>query len=380
MQLEQRSWTARDGWSPGGVENTAQLVLLFGGTQALAEQHWREALERSYPGARLFGCSTAGEIMGTRIYDDTLVATAIRFASTELRIEHVAIDGRKSGSEAAGAALARSLPPEGLRHVFVLSDGQKINGSELVRGMMGQLPPGVRVTGGLAGDGARFKRTLVFADDEPQEGVVAAAGLYGQALRVGFGSLGGWDPFGPKRTVTRSEGNVLIELDGRPALELYRTYLGEHAAGLPATGLLFPLSICRPGDERTVVRTILNIDEEQQSLTFAGDMPEGSVTQLMKANFERLIDGAAGAAEQSHQRLGKDAAAELAVLISCVGRKLVLGQRTEEEVESVRDVLGAETALTGFYSYGEICPASPDGGCELHNQTMTITTFREEST
>jgi hypothetical protein len=260
----------------------------------------------------------------------------------------------------------------------------------------------VQVTGGLAGDGPRFERTLVLADGQPTEGVVAALGLYGEALRVGYGSLGGWDTFGPKRIVTRSHGNVLHELDGKPALELYKTYLGEHAAGLPATGLLFPLSIGRPGEPRTVVRTILAVDEAEQSLTFAGDVPEGSVAQLMKANFERLIDGAADAAKAAStgapapsvgeappaptqgladvlpDTLQAGPAPELAVLISCVGRKLVLKQRTEEEVESVRDVLGIGVALTGFYSYGEICPAAPNADCELHNQTMTITTFREQ--
>jgi hypothetical protein len=202
-------------------------------------------------------------------------------------------------------------------------------------------------------------------------------GFYGDRLKVGFGSLGGWDPFGPERVVTRSEGNVLFELDNKPALELYKTYLGEHAAGLPATGLLFPLNVRRIEGEDPLVRTILAVDEAEQSLTFAGDVPEGAVAQLMKANFERLIDGAAGAAQSCHEVLGGQPP-DLAVLISCVGRKLVLKQRTEEEVEGVREVLGNDTPLTGFYSYGEICPAASSADCQLHNQTMTITTFRED--
>lgn len=386
MKIEQRIWTKGE-WSSGGeLEGSAQLVLLFGGTEVLSGTDWLPELQRAYPDAILFGCSTAGEICDTRVRDESVAATAIRFDGTTLEVRHTQVEAGDDASELAGTTLAKALPHEGLRHVFVLSDGLNVNGSELVRGMLRELPPGVQVTGGLAGDGPRFERTLVLTGAEPRSNVVAALGLYGEALRIGYGSLGGWDTFGPKRIITRSHGNVLHELDGKPALELYKTYLGEHAAGLPATGLLFPLSVGRPGEPRSVVRTILATNDAEQSLTFAGDVPEGSVAQLMKANFERLIDGAADAAkaasiagdEASPDSLGTGPSPELAVLISCVGRKLVLKQRTEEEVESVREVLGPTAALTGFYSYGEICPAAPDADCELHNQTMTITTFREQ--
>ena len=222
----------------------------------------------------------------------------------------------------------------------------------------------------------------MIAKGEPVEGVVSVLGFYGDALKIGFGSLGGWDPFGPERKVTRSRSNVLFELDGKPALELYKSYLGEeHAKQLPAAALLFPLAI-RTGsevgseDDESLVRTVLSIDEAEQSMTFAGDVPEGVYARLMKANFERLIDGASGAARTSNESL-RGSEPELAILISCVGRKLVLKQRTEEEVEGVQSVLGDNVRMTGFYSYGEICPSSPKANCELHNQTMTITTFSE---
>jgi hypothetical protein len=232
------------------------------------------------------------------------------------------------------------------------------------------------VTGGLSGDSDLFKETLVLWDGPPQDGMIAALGLYGNRIKVGYGSLGGWDPFGPERLITRSKGNILYELDGKSALGLYKKYLGEHAKGLPATGLLFPLSVRVQGEEVGVVRTILSVNALEQSMTFAGDMPEGAYARLMKANFDRLIDGAVGAARTSYEALGS-MSPDLAVLISCVGRKLVLKQRIEEEVEGVRDILGDRTVLTGFYSYGEISPFNPSAKCELHNQTMTITTFAE---
>jgi hypothetical protein len=290
----------------------------------------------------------------------------------------VKINLREATSSAdAGEKLAKSLPSDELVHVFVISDGLKVNGSELVKGLTKILPPHVAVTGGMSGDGARFQQTLVCGEDGFEEGVICAIGFYGSRLKVGYGSMGGWDSFGPERRVTKSRGNVLFELDGQSALALYKKYLGEHAAGLPASGLFFPLSLRSDESGTPVVRTILGVDEKEQSITFAGDLPEGSFVRLMKANFDRLIDGANHAAQSSTKVIGADSP-DLAVLISCVGRKLVLKQRIEEEVESVRDVLGPAATMTGFYSYGEISPFTPSAKCELHNQTMTITTFSEK--
>jgi hypothetical protein len=259
--------------------------------------------------------------------------------------------------------------------VFVLSDGLRVNGSELVKGLTEHLPSEVAVTGGLSGDGSRFSRTVVGLDGPPEGERIAVIGFYGDGLRIGFGSLGGWDSFGPERLVTRSRGAVLYELDGQPALELYKRYLGDYAADLPSSGLLFPLTV-RQGEDAGVVRTILAIDEAEQSLTFAGDVPEGARARLMRANFDRLVEGASGAAKICHDALNTKPA-DVAFLISCVGRKLVLQQRIEEEVEHVREVLGDGPVLAGFYSYGEISPFTPAARCELHNQTMTITTLLE---
>jgi len=354
----------------------AHLVLLFGATSVLKEKKQLDEIRRSYPEAHLLGCSTAGEICDTQVLDDTLVATAIEFESTRIACAKVRID-RAGNSFQGGVQLARLLPKAGLVHLFVLSDGLHVNGSELVEGLRKELPDPVTVTGGLSGDGERFRETLVLLDGPPEAGTVAALGFYGERLKVGYGSLGGWDPFGPERLITRSKGNVLYELDRKSALELYKQYLGDHAEGLPSTGLLFPLCLRTKEGEKGVVRTILSIDEKENSMTFAGEMPQGAYARLMKANFDRLIDGSIGAAKTSYKAIGSRAP-ELAILISCVGRKLVLKQRIEEEVEGVREVMGPHTPFTGFYSYGEISPFTPGAKCELHNQTMTITTLSEK--
>ncbi len=260
-------------------------------------------------------------------------------------------------------------------YAFLLSDGLHVNGSEIVKGINSKLSQDVPCTGGLAGDAANFEKTLVGLNSAPKENQIVAVGFYGDNLEVGYGSVGGWDNFGAERLVTRSEGNVLYELDGESALDLYKMYLGDKASELPGSGLLFPLGMKFDEDSDTIVRTVLAVDDEANSMTFAGDIPEGSYVRLMKADFDKLIEGANLAAEHTTQKGGDGD--KLAVLISCVGRKLILGPRVDEEVEAVQDVLGEAATVTGFYSYGEISPVVESSRCELHNQTMTITTFAE---
>jgi hypothetical protein len=378
MRIQQRRWTPGSGWECGPAlpeGSPPQLLFAFGSTGAMADEALLRELTDAFPGTRLLGCSTAGEICGTEVDDGSLVATAVHFEHTRIATASICLADVR-GSYEAGRYIAKQLSGEGLAHVLVLSDGLHVNGSKLVKGLTDHLPEGVAATGGLAGDGTAMQRTLVWLDGPPQPNQVAAVGFYGDRLQVGYGSMGGWDPFGPERLITRSEGNVLYELDGRSALALYRQYLGPHATDLPSSGLLFPLTLRSNGDQAGIVRTILSVDEADQSLTFAGDVPQGQFARFMKANFDRLVDGAAGAARTSYEAIG-DEPPDLAILISCVGRKQVLQQRIEEEVESVREVLGEGTILTGFYSYGEICPFTPTASCELHNQTMTITTFSE---
>ncbi|MEO8704320.1 MAG: FIST N-terminal domain-containing protein [Kofleriaceae bacterium] len=377
MNVEQRIWSAGVWNTPVETADAAatQLALVFASPTLLAEPALWTELHARYPSARIVGCSTAGEICGIQVLDDSAVVTAIRFDHTTIAVASALIS-EAADSVALGALVVSRLATAGLAHVLVLSEGTNVNGSGLVAGMTSGLPPGVAITGGLSADGPRFAHTAVCLDGPHPTAQIVAIGFYGDRLQVGYGSVGGWDPFGPERTITRSEGNVLYELDGEPALDLYKRYLGDHAEDLPASGLLFPLAIRnRLGDTCAVVRTILAVDEVARSLTFAGDVPEGYHARLMHANLQRLVEGAAGAATTSVA--GGANRTELAILISCVGRKLVLKQRVEEEVEAVRDVVGQDAVIAGFYSYGEIAPFSARVQCELHNQTMTITTLAE---
>ena len=374
MQLARMSYKAGLWSGPfAPLDSPATLVLVFGASEFLAEPAALLDLKAAYPGSLMLGCSTAGEIHGACVEDASLAVAVAGFERTRLRRAGAEVSGAQS-SRQAGAALAEQLDAPDLKSVLVLSDGLSVNGSELVRGFNDRYQGRVVVTGGLAGDGARFQRTWVLHEGRPASGWVEAVGFYGEAIRIGHGSRGGWDTFGPERRITRAVGNVLFELDGKPALELYKSYLGDRASGLPATALLFPLALReKAGEERQLVRTVLAVDEQDQSLTFAGDLPEGSLVQLMRANMERLIEGAEAAAGNLGVLSG---APTLAVAISCVGRRLVLGERAEEEVEATLQALPAGTEQIGFYSYGEISPYS-SGACDLHNQTMTLTVLQE---
>ncbi len=373
MQLFQYLYEPESGWQlVTGEIFEPDLILAFGSGKDCSGDILVEWWRTQFPNSQLVGCSTAGEISGTNVSSNTIVATGIKFDRTDIQVRSVDFNSSESSHE-IGKKLASTLPHQGLAHCLVLSDGLNINGTQLVEGLEEVLPKDTNITGGLAGDGKRFEHTQVCFNQDFGSNKAVAIGFYGDQISIQFGSLGGWDTFGPSRLITKAEGNVLFELDGKSALSLYKEYLGEYAKDLPSSGLLFPLEITTP-QGKEFVRTLLAVDEDSNSMTFAGDLPEGSYAKLMRANFDRLIDGASDAAKLSTKN---EDAPELAVLISCVGRRLVLGQRVEDEIEAVNEVFQDKAVLTGFYSYGEICPLVKEDTCTLHNQTMTITTFKE---
>lgn len=377
LALDSFVYRKGSGWSVESfpaLDSDKTLVLVFASPSYFDDPAPIAQLCKAYPSACMVGCSTAGEIAGDSLIDESLSVAVARFGHTRLASASAPVR-TAADSFKAGDVIARQLDGPDLRGILVLSDGLNVNGSELVRGIMSVVDDSVIVTGGLAGDGTDFKRTWVLRDRKPAQGFVSAVGLYGKRVHIGYGSKGGWDAFGPERKVTRSEANVLYELDGRPALPLYKEYLGDRASGLPATALLFPLSLRKDaGDQTRLVRTVLSVDESSQSMVFAGDVPSGYLAQLMCANFDRLIEGAADSALMT--RASDEVAPCLAIAISCVGRRLVLRDRAEEELESTLAVFPSGSRQVGFYSYGELSPTG-FGRCDLHNQTMTLTTIVE---
>lgn len=355
--------------------NACQLVLVFGARHALERTEVVAELRSTFKEARIVYASTAGEIAGSKVLDDSIVATGLSFERSTVRCATTNIRDHANSSD-CGAWLLRSLPEQGLSAALVFSDGGLVNGSELAEGLNRENPARIPITGGLAGDGDQFQHTLCGLDEVLAEGQVVLVGLYGVGLNVGHGSYGGWGEFGPERMVTYSESNVLFKIDGRSALSLYKEYLGPYSKELPGSALLFPLSMRVDGSPNKLVRTILSVNEENDSMTFAGNMPYGAHVRLMKATFDKLVDAASTAARDSFSSFGT-VKPQFALLISCVGRKLVLQDRVEEEVEAAQAMFGTDTCIAGLYSYGELSPFKPKAACDLHNQTMTITTLSE---
>ena len=370
--VRQGAATAADFATLAAIE--PNLVLVFGSVDALRQG--AAAIAEAFPLSQRAGCSTAGEITAKGVEDGTLVVTALRFDHTRLAQISTVLAGMED-SFAAGKRLASGLPIGGLRAILIFGQGVQINGSAVLSGMTEIVGAKVPITGGLAGDGGAFAQTWVLDDKGVSSDKLTCVGLYGDALQFVHGSFGGWSPFGPARKVTRSVNNVLFELDGESALEVYKRYLGEHASGLPASGLLFPFAMLGSDHaEVGLIRTILGVDEAAGSLTLAGDIDPDGYLRLMHASTDALVDGAEAAAEAAKAMQG-NLGEGLALLVSCVGRKLVMGGRVDEEVEAVGDVFGQGATLAGFYSYGEISPFTAGVECKLHNQTMTITYIAE---
>jgi hypothetical protein len=369
MQIHQLRWSSNTGWEMA-PSVSADLVLVFADNPFFQTEACFNELREMFPQAILFGCSTSGNVMGVEIHDLNMVATIIKLEHSRIRLASVDLSSEAS-SFALGTRLMAELSAPDLRHAFVLSDGLQINGSDLAKGLN---QAGFTITGGLSGDGSRFQNTWVMANSPALQGRVAALGFYGQ-VKIKSGCFSGWDEFGAERIITKSINNIVYEIDDEPALSLYKKYLGEQAIDLPGSGLRFPLSIRSSTTDHPLIRTLLAVNEANQSLTFAGDIPQGYLCRLMRTNLDKLIQNAGLAAKAAH--FVNEGSNGLCLVVSCVGRRLVMGQLTEDELEVVRDELGATTSISGFYSYGELAPFSELMTCQLHNQTLTLTTIYE---
>jgi hypothetical protein len=381
MEISTLTYRPESGWSQAfpAVDSANTLIIVFGAPQYIDDLSPFQQLSEAYPQAQIIGCSSSGEIFNNEVQDESLVVGILPFKHSRIKTSIQCLQ-RTPDTLQIGKQIVDELLDEDLKGILVLSNGVNINGSRLVCGLQQQVPKHIAISGGLAGDGTAFEKTWILARREPHVTCVTAVGFYGDNVRFSCSSQGGWDIFGPERLITRAKDNVVYEIDHKPALALYKNYLGERANELPSAALLFPLAIREnEHSEKKIVRTILSVDEAEQSMTFAGDVPEGYYTQLMRSNFDRLIDGAVEASAIANQRLQQyphDASCYLQIAVSCVGRRLILGTRTEEEVEAALENAPKNTQQIGFYSYGEIS-SSGLGECDLHNQTMTLTLIGE---
>lgn len=351
------------------------LVLVFGNRQLLEDAAILKKIREEFPYENIVFGSTSGEIVDSKVIDNTVHVTAIEFEKSTFAIKNGNIKDYNFDARLLGISLANQIPKEGLKHLLVISEGSYVNGSSLITGIETVLSNTISISGGICGDDDKFEKTLASYKEDPKTGEVILIALYGETLEVSAASYGGWITFGPERLITKSEANILYEIDEKPALELYRKYLGDKAKELPKASLLYPLYVKAENKKQAVVRTVLNINEENNSMTLAGDVPVNSTVQLMMASVDSLTEGASEAGKKA--MLDRQTQPEFALLVSCVGRKLVMNQRVEEEVEEVKKIIGNQAVISGFYSYGEIAPFEKNSSCELHNQTMTLTLISE---
>ncbi|QIH39219.1 histidine kinase [Flavobacterium sp. Sr18] len=377
MKIIQASKVENQGWNYLQEKVTLKnpLVLVFANRLLLEDDAVIESIRKEFPYEHLVFGSTAGEIVSCNVFDNSISVTAIEFEKSSFVVKRENILDYGKDAQTLGKTLYNKIPKENLKHLFVLSEGSFVNGSSLIKGLENDIDLEVSITGGMCGDDARFEKTVASYKENPKEGEVILIGFYGDTLEISYASFGGWIPFGPERIITKSEANILYEIDGQPALDLYKKYLGDKASELPQASLLYPLNVTPEGKKEPVVRTILNINNDDQFMILAGDVPMNARVQLMMASVDGIATGAQIAAEFAMKNRKADP--ELAILVSCIGRRLVMNQRIEEEVEHVRETIGEKIPMTGFYSYGEMAPFNESTSCELHNQTMTLTLISE---
>ena len=362
MIVEQRSW--RGSWSDTKIDNSkVNLLLLFGDCEYFKTKQMFDEVRDIYPNAIIVGCSTSGSIIGDNISDNDIIATAIIFEK-DISLKVITIDDMDED-----LIINEAIKLKDSKHTFVLSCGL-ISGDVIAKSFN---KAGVVISGGLAGDGTRFGNTYVIANDIAKQNRIVAIGFYGDDLIIKTGCYAGWDEFGPEKIITKAENNIIYEIDNEPALTLYRRYLGDEAVNLPSSGLRFPINIRENESERPIIRALLNINNSDNSIILAGDAPVGYFAKFMKTNIDNLIDNAILAAQDAKFETTENN--HLTIAVSCIGRRIVLGQIVEEELEVVADTL--KGYMTGFYSYGELAPFHNTTVCKLHNETITLTTIYE---
>ncbi len=354
---------------------TNPLVLVFADRLMLEDETVLEDIKAEFPYGHIVYASTAGEIISVDVFDESVTVIAIEFEKSTFIVKTDNIFNHNKNTRQLGESLAKQMPKEGLKHLFVLSEGSFVSGTSLIRGLENDIADDVSITGGLCGDDVRYQKTLTSYNQKPKEGEIVLIGFYGETLEITFASHGGWLAFGPERIITKSEGSTLYEIDDQPALDLYKKYLGEKAIEFTLSALMYPLNVKAPGKENAVVRAVVTPDIENKSMIFADEVPQDSRVQLIMISPDGIANGAQTASVLAMQE--RKTKPELALVVSCIGRKVVMNQRVEEEIELVNEVIGSQAAIAGFYSYGEIAPFHNKRECELHNQTMTLTLFSE---
>ncbi|MFH1114932.1 MAG: FIST N-terminal domain-containing protein [Pseudomonadota bacterium] len=318
------------------------------------------------------GCTTDGEISTGGFGTDSAVLAGV--VTDQIQFHVVSAQGLGKDPLEAGRRIAVKLPPE-VSYVQIFSDGLTGNGCAILRGIASVLGEDVPIAGGTAGDAGRFRQTWQFHGPRVLTDSVTAIGFTGD-FTVGTGVSSGWSPVGTVKIVTRARANVVYELNGEPALDVFKRFLGRHADKLPAVGVEYPLGIVsKPGapgeEEYHLIRATMSVSREEGSISFAGEIPEGAAVRLTCGDNDSILKATEEAVRRALAGLGA-ARPRMVFFYSCMARRIVLGRRTKEETEVLYRTLNKRLPLIGFYTYGEYCRLRAGGPSLFHNETATV--------
>lgn len=351
---------------------TPDVVLVFASAAhdpaAVLEGMW----SRLPASVRLLGCTSFAEIGDDGAVVESVTAMALSFDTVQWQVYRVdPIDGTSAD---AGRMLAEQMVDFDPSLVITLPDGLRLNSTKFVAAMqevLGRRP----VIGGLSADDLSFDRTAELFDRDVLRGGAVALALRGPIV-FASSAMAGFQPVGVTRTCTRVEHDKrIVELDGHPALDLYREFLGPDVAERPNIGTEFPLAMVESpnadymaSDERfQVIRAVRELDAKRGSLACGGDVYEGAKVRMTRGTKDDLIAAAVEATAQARRAVPNPV---VGLFFNCAGRKLVLGARYPAEVRAAFDALGPDVAKIGFYTFGEIAPVA--GANMYHDETFTL--------
>lgn len=364
-------------WSenfPKDMDSPKTIVLIFGND----EQRVQEVI-KAFPKSHIAGSSTFGEIYGGHVYDKTVSVSVIKFSDVKIKSVEVPFTDYAE-SYNTGVKVFQELNEDKLSGILVFTKGLVFNGDQFAKGINSKNNKNVLIGGGMAGD-PEVKDTWVISKQGKRTQAVVAVGFYGDNFQMMISTESGITPLGVERTVTKSDKNILYEVNHKPALEFYREFLGDNFKDLTKSAIQYPIAVSKDYkiSQAELVRTPYTINEKDQSVTFTGEVPEGLQIRLMMAGSENMVSGSEKAAQDTKTRIKKakgDPA--FVLLVSCASRKMVMGEFTEEEIDMVQTVLGQKDyTISGYYAFGEIVSAQ-GGTCVLQNQTINLISFYEK--
>lgn len=337
-------------------------------------------LRQIMPEVKTIGCSAASIITSEGAQKHSLAVLAIKSENIKYGLGISSNlnekDPRIAGEELAKTALSNLKSTS--RDLFIMfSDGLMKNSSNFILGVEDVLGKSFPIIGAAASDDFRFSKTYQYYQNNAFTN--AAVGiLLGGVGSFGFGIKHGWRPIGKPRLITNSEGNIIKEIDNQPAINMYKDYFGEEAEELreeklSRIAILYPLGINIPGEEELVLRNVLEADEDG-SLVCQGDIPVNSQVNLMLGSKDFCIEAAKQAAREAKKGL-KNKPASLIIIFDSTSRLKLLGRIASEEIHAIKETLGKNIPVVGFYGYGEIAPlkaAGYRGASYFHNETVAI--------